>query len=49
MKALYFCEANGVFGRFGDYVWATSKDEAVQKFQSKHHVRPTRTVIERHP
>ena len=47
MRSLYYCEANGVFGRFGDYVWAASRMDAELEFLNKHHARPTSTRLER--
>jgi hypothetical protein len=44
---LYYCQANGVFGRFGDYVWAKSRVDAELDFQLKHHAWPTTTRLER--
>jgi hypothetical protein len=44
---LYYCQANGVFGRFGDYVWAKSRVDAELEFQNKHHSWPTSTRLER--
>jgi len=45
--SLFYCMANGVFGRFGDYVWAESLRDAELKFQNKHHAWPTSTRLER--
>lgn len=45
--SLYHCEANGVFGRFGDWVWARSRTEAEIKFLQHHGVKPTRIEKEK--
>ncbi len=44
---LFHCLANGIFGAFGDYIWATTRSEAERKFYSTHGVRPTAIRIER--
>ena len=44
---LYLCTANGVFGSFGDYVWATNAAEARREFFRKHGVTPNRVDLER--
>jgi hypothetical protein len=45
--SLFHCLANGLFGAFGDYVWAATRSEAERKFQAAHGVWPTVTRIER--
>lgn len=45
--SLWHCYANGAFGRFGDYVLATSADDARQKFRLIYRVWPTHVQIER--
>ena len=45
--SLYHCTANGVFGSFGDYVWAKDAAEARLKFWRKHRCTPLRVAIER--
>ena len=37
---LYHCSANGLFGAFGDYVYADSVGEARREFFRKHGVTP---------
>ena len=44
---LYLCTANGVFGPFGDYVYADSVGEARREFFRKHGVTPNRVDLER--
>lgn len=38
---LYHVTANGPFGPFGDYVWATSPKAAASAFKAKHNAIPT--------
>ena len=38
---LYHVTANGPFGPFGDYLWATSPKAAAAAFQIKHNTTPT--------
>ena len=40
-KHLYHCRANGPFGPFGEYIWATSPKAAASAFQVKHNATPT--------
>jgi hypothetical protein len=44
---LWHCMANGLFGAFGDYIWAPSRSEARLKFYREHKCTPTRVVLER--
>ena len=44
---LYHCQANGPFGRFGDYVYAASRAEAERRFHAHHGCWPTHITIER--
>jgi hypothetical protein len=44
---LWHCMANGIFGPFGDYIWAPSRSEARLKFYRQHKCTPTRVVLER--
>ena len=45
--SLYHCTGNGVFGTFGDYVWATDKAEARLKFWRTHRCTPFSVTFER--
>ena len=45
--SLYHCTANGVFGSFGDYVWATNAAEARLKFWRAFRTSPLSVVLER--
>lgn len=45
--SLWHCYANGAFGRFGDYILATSADDARQKFRLIYRIWPTQVQIER--
>jgi len=38
---LYHCRANGPFGPFGDYVWASNSKAAAAAFEAKHKTTPT--------
>ena len=40
-RYLYHCRANGLFGPFGDYIWATSPKAAASAFKAKHNTTPT--------
>jgi hypothetical protein len=42
MKRLFYCQANGVFGQFGDYVWAANKKDALNVFELQFGYSPTR-------
>ena len=44
---LYLCHANGVFGPFGDYIHASTPDEARLKFWRSFKVTPFSVVFER--
>ncbi len=45
---LFHCIATGIIGgRFGDYIWAATFEEAERKFYSTHGVFPTVTRLER--
>jgi hypothetical protein len=44
---LFHCLANGIFGAFGDYIWAATRSEAERKFQAAHGVWPSSIRIER--
>ena len=41
MKRLFYCQANGPFGQFGDYVWARNRQEAARAFRAHHGEVPT--------
>ena len=41
IKHLYHCRANGPFGPFGDYVWASNSKAAAAAFEAKHKTTPT--------
>ena len=45
--SLWHCTANGVFGRFGDYVLAVSREAARMAFQKLHGCTPTEIRLER--
>lgn len=45
--SLWHCYANGSFGRFGDYVLAKTRNEAMCKFRLIHKVWPTDVRVER--
>jgi len=45
--SLFHCTANGLFGAFGDYVWAKDRAEARLKFYRTHGTTPTRVSLER--
>ena len=45
--SLWHCSANGVFGQFGDYVLARTKEEARLEFYKMAGCWPTRVVLER--
>jgi hypothetical protein len=47
MRRLFYCQANGVFGSFGDYVWARNKAEAAQSFRAQYGEKPTRIEARR--
>lgn len=36
MKRLFYCHANGPFGKYGDYVWARNREKAAAAFKEKH-------------
>lgn len=40
-RHLYHCRANGPFGQFGDYIWATSSKAAAAVFEAKYNAIPT--------
>jgi hypothetical protein len=41
-RNLFHCEANGILGgRFGDYIWAANRSEAIQEFERQHGVLPS--------
>ena len=44
---LYHCQANGPFGRFGDYVYAATRAEAERRFYQQYGYWPTYVTIER--
>ena len=43
---LYLCRANGLFGPFGDYIWATSPKAAASAFKTKHNTTPNHVRYE---
>ena len=45
--SLWHCTANGVFGRFGDYVLAVNREAARVTFQKLHGLTPTEIRLER--
>lgn len=47
MKRLFYCQANGPFGPFSDYVWARNRSEAAQSFRAQHGEKPTRIEARR--
>lgn len=44
---LYHCLANGIFGRFGDYIWAATRAAAEKEFYALHGTWPTFVQLER--
>ena len=46
-RHLYHCRANGLFGPFGDYIWATSPKAAASAFEEKYNTTPTFIKYER--
>lgn len=45
--SLWHCYANGLTGRFGDYVLARTKAQAVAEFFKVHNAWPTQVWLER--
>ena len=43
---LYHCLANGPFGPFGDYIWATNPKAAALAFKTKHNTTPNHVKYE---
>jgi hypothetical protein len=45
--SLFHCTGNGLFGPFGDYVWATDKAQARLKFYRTYRLTPFSVTLER--
>ena len=44
---LYHCLANGIFGRFGDYIWANTRGQAEVEFYRQHGSWPSQVSLVR--
>jgi len=44
---LYHCLANGIFGRFGDYIWAHTRGQAEVEFYRQHGAWPSQVSLVR--